>query len=439
MKTIKNLTLISLLTVFTGCVNSDEYNTPDLSSECVTLTATKTVTEITNAATSTATQYVNDDIIEAYVTSSDEGGNFYKSISFQSVDGTKGFSVPVDAYNLFNKYEPGRLVYINMKDRYVMTEHSSTLIGSLYEDEVGRISGVEYEEVIERSCTKVNEDDIVKTNLSLSAVKNNQYLNMLIELDNVQFTQLSLGKKFYDPSVNSIGGATNHEITDDLGNKIIVRISEYANFAANSIPTGSGKIRGVLTKYNSDFQFMIRTINDVNLTEPRFKLLLNETFDSGQGDWTTFSVTGAQVWTYSPNYGYPGQFNSGGMMKMSGFESGNNINEDWLISPVQDLTSLTNGATLSFQNAYNYSGNPIKVYISNNYSGTGNPNASGVTWTELFPTLSTGGFNYAFSGALNINSFTGSGNDNVYVAFKYTSTSSASSTWEIDNVLITPL
>ena len=168
-------------------------------------------------------------------------------------------------------------------------------------------------------------------------------------------------------------------------------------------------------------------------------MLLNETFDSGQGDWTTFSVTGAQVWTYSPNYGYPGQFNSGGMMKMSGFESGNNINEDWLISPVQDLTSLTNGATLSFQNAYNYSGNPIKVYISNNYSGTGNPNASGVTWTELFPTLSTGGFNYAFSGALNINSFTGSGNDNVYVAFKYTSTSSASSTWEIDNVLITQL
>ena len=110
MKTIKNLTVLSLFAIFTGCVNSDEYNAPDLSSECVNLTATKNVEDITNVATSTATQYTNDDIIEAYVTSSDEGGNFYKSISFQSVDGTKGFSMPVDTYNLFNEFEPGRLV-----------------------------------------------------------------------------------------------------------------------------------------------------------------------------------------------------------------------------------------------------------------------------------------------------------------------------------------
>jgi len=30
------------------------------------------------------------DYIEAYVTSSDEGGNFYKSISMMSLDGLKG-------------------------------------------------------------------------------------------------------------------------------------------------------------------------------------------------------------------------------------------------------------------------------------------------------------------------------------------------------------
>lgn len=137
MKTIKFLSFVSLLAIFTSCVNSDEYNTPDLSGECVNLTATKSVGDITAASTTTATKYDNEDIIEAYVTSSDEGGNFYKSISFQSVDGTKGFSIPVDTYNLFNRYEPGRLVYVNMKDRYVMTKHSSTLIGSLYDGESG--------------------------------------------------------------------------------------------------------------------------------------------------------------------------------------------------------------------------------------------------------------------------------------------------------------
>lgn len=439
MKTFKFLSFVSLVAIFAGCVNSDVYNTPDLSGECINLTATKTVASITNAATSTATKYEANDIIEAYVTSSDEGGNFYKSISFQSVDGTKGFSMSVDTYNLFNQYEPGRLVYIYMKDRYVSTYQNSTIIGSLYESSVGRISGVEYNDVLKRSCTKVDENDIVKTNLTITTAANDQYLNMLLEFDNVQFTSPSLGKMFYDASLNSIGGATNHTITDQLGKSIIVRVSEFANFASNEIPQGSGKIRGVLTKYNGVYQFMIRTINDLKLTEPRFKLLLNETFDAGSGEWSTFSVTGAQVWTYSPNYGYPGQFSSGGMMKMSGYSGGNVANEDWLISPEQDLTSLTNGATLSFENAYNYSGNPIQVFISNNYSGTGSPNAAGVTWTQLSPTLSTGGFVYANSGALNINSFTGAGNDSVYVGFKYTSTTSAASTWEIDNVKITPL
>ena len=58
----------------------------------------------------------------------------------------------------------------------------------------------------------------------------------------------------------------------NLVKHIIVRVSEFANFAGNQIPSGNGKIRGVLTKYNSDYQFMIRTINDVNLPNDRLDL-----------------------------------------------------------------------------------------------------------------------------------------------------------------------
>ena len=268
MKTLKNLTLVSILAIFAGCANSDEYGVPDLSGECVTLTPTKTVADITDASTSTATLYTGEDIIEAYVTSSDEGGNFYKSISFESVDGTKGFSIPVDNYNLFNQYEPGRLVYVNLKDLYIQKKYNATLIGNLYNNGIGRLTGVEYRNILKASCTKVNEDEIVK-NLSLSAAKSDQYLNMLIEFDNVQFTDASLGKTFFDASLNSIGGATNHLITNEFGQNVIIRVSEFANFAGNQIPSGNGKVRGVMTKYNNDYQFMIRTMNDVQLTGDR--------------------------------------------------------------------------------------------------------------------------------------------------------------------------
>ena len=43
----------------------------------------------------------------------------------------------------------------------------------------------------------------------------------------------------------------------------------------------------------------------------------------------------------------------------------------------------------------------------------------------------------ANSGNLSLNAFAGAGNSTVYVAFKYTSSTTASSTWEVDNVKVT--
>ena len=451
MKKIKNLTLISLLAIFTGCVNSDEYNTPDLSSSCVTLTATKTVAEITNAATSTATEYTTEDIIEAYVTSSDEGGNFYKSISFQSVDGTKGFSMPVDSYNLFNQFEPGRLVYINMKNRYVSTSQGSTIIGNLFNGNVGRISGVEYKDVLKRGCTDVDENDIVK-NLTITEAKNNQYLNMLIEFNNVQFTDASLGKTFYDPSVNSFGGATNHLITDEFGKTIIIRVSEFANFASNAIPSGSGKIRGVLTKYNSDYQFMIRTMNDVNLQNDRLDLdffppivgasivyntTLNEPFTTyvvNQQDFPKYvndAAAGSRYWQAK-------SFGGNSYIQMSSFGGGNTeANRSLFMVPV-DMTAAN---TLSFKTNDGFNnGATFKVFYSTDYvPGSQISTATLVDITSNF-TISSGnasGYGAAFTNS-GVYSIPASVTGNGFFIFQYlgNGASGPTTTLQLDDIVI---
>ena len=194
MKNLKLILSAVVLASLSSCVNDDTYGIPDLSKECVSIAKTKEVTDITNIATASAAQYTTGettDYIEAYVTSSDEGGNFYKSISMMSLDGTKGFSMPVDNYNLFNEFEPGRKVTVKLdKNTYFNVQHSSTVIGALYNNGVGRVSGVAYKNVIFRSCDEVNEEDIVKK-LTITQAKNNQYLNMLIEFDAVQFTDPS--------------------------------------------------------------------------------------------------------------------------------------------------------------------------------------------------------------------------------------------------------
>ena len=69
-----------------------------------------------------------------------------------------------------------------------MKDFGSTIIGSLYnnetplddtDDDVGRISGVEFESVITRSCTKVDEDELVN-NITVAQAANDNYINKLI-------------------------------------------------------------------------------------------------------------------------------------------------------------------------------------------------------------------------------------------------------------------
>jgi len=168
--------------------------------------------------------------------------------------------------------------------------------------------------------------------------------------------------------------------------------------------------------------------NEVSFTTSN--TLLNEGFDAPPSNWTAYSVVGAQEWTHSVTFGNPG-----GMMKMSGYAAGNQNNEDWLISPVQHLALLSN-ATLSFDSATKFSGDSIQVYISTDYyTGVAPSNA---TWTILPATVAPINSNYVWvsSGPIDISTFTGVGNENVYIAFKHTSTTAGSATWELDNVRI---
>ena len=109
---------------------------------------------------------------------------------------------------------------------------------------------------------------------------------------------------------------------------------------------------------------------------------------------------------------------------MSGYSGSNLANEDWLISPAISLATISN-ATLTFDTATKFAGNALQIYISTNYNGTANPNTA--TWTQVNGTLSpsTGNYVWTASGPINISSFAG---NTIYVAFKYTSTTTAAAT-----------
>src|SRR5690554_5766507 len=84
--------------LLSGCANSDDVATPEIHFH--EATATITLEELYGKATTEIQQYTDNDILEAYVSSSDEGGTFYKSVSLQNREGTLGCSIPVDMYKI---------------------------------------------------------------------------------------------------------------------------------------------------------------------------------------------------------------------------------------------------------------------------------------------------------------------------------------------------
>ena len=122
---LKSIFIIALSAgMFSSCVNDDDYSTPNLdltNCELVgSIQATKTVKQIFDLATAangSPIKYTDNDIIEAYVVSSDKGGNFFKTLHLQSLDKTLAFSALVDYANYSTIYQVGRKVFVKLENR----------------------------------------------------------------------------------------------------------------------------------------------------------------------------------------------------------------------------------------------------------------------------------------------------------------------------------
>ncbi len=453
---IKSALLIALTLGVTSCINDDTYGVPENTLTTYELTATKTVAQINASANSTAVAYTADDIIEAYVTSNDESGTFYKSISFQTIptDNTApiGFSVPVNQTSLFAKgFTPGRKVFIKLKGLYVAKVYGSMQIGSLYQGALGRISEFEWQNHLFPSATVVPETAMVRT-LTLEQAYADVNQNTLVDLSIVQFSDGSINRTYYD--VDSGGGATNHLLSSSAGGTDrIIRFSSFAAFTGNQVPTLSGKIRGVLTKYNSDYQFIVRYESDIDLTQPRFDVFppvggtaitfaptLNENFESYSvtSSGATFPkyvndpFIGSRLWDVKT-------FSNNKYAQMSSYNS-NAVNKVYLAMPI----TFTPGHKFSFKSKDGFNdGNVLKVYYSTNYTAGGNMSqATLVDITSYFSIASGTSTGYATN-------FTNSGDytipatltGNGYFIFEYSGNGVGNvltTTMQLDDIKVIP-
>ncbi len=259
----------------------------------------------------------------------------------------------------------------------------------------------------------------------------------LIRLSNVTITGGSGGTW-------GSNGSTN--INDGTGT-ITHFTRSGATFQATAYPTTATSITAIVSRFNTTNQIGIRNLTDVvgGTTGGTGTVLLDENFETTTAA-ADIALTGwvnaAEVSTVK----YKAQtFGGNKYAQITAFSTTAATVTSWLVTKGVSLNATTN-EVLTFESKAGFAnGATLKILVSTNYTGTGNPWAAGVTWTDITTsaTLSAGltsGYptNFTPSGNINLNAYTGT----IYVAFKYegadpTGTATdRTTTWQIDNVKI---
>lgn len=471
MKTLKINKLILLLigfVVFTGCVEDDDFNTPNLSIVEPNITETQK-RQISSVAGELAqaqgggsldyndenTTYLynfndNDIYMEGFVVSTDEGGNFFKELIIQdkAENPTIGIKVLVDVTPLFVRYEVGRKVFIKLNGLSVGITNGVLTLGVLDGNRVGRISPAVENEYILRSAEKAT---IVPLPMEFADFSNSK-TNLLVALEDVQFNRnQALGDNplsYASEGFDQFDGERTLE-TCATGSSVIFSTSTFADFKGLTLPSGRGSMNAVLTKnfFGDAFNVSINSPEDINFDsaercDPEFlecsgpsgggSVIFEEDFEGfgtfASEGWDNINVSGTGTdWFISS---FSGNFYS----RISAFSSGNSEADVWLVTPPINLDNTT-GEQLSFDlEAAFDTGTILSVYVSTDYSG----DPTTATWEILDATIPvgpSGGFGGLQPvGPINISCVEGTA---VFGFFYEGSDPSATTRYHLDNVKVT--
>lgn len=260
MKKIKSisLALVVMLTSLTSCVDHI-FDVPPFYIPVYNGTATHTILQLkTQIYTGSLTQITTDVIITGIVVANDQSGNIYKTIVIQ--DGTAAIEVKLDKTSLYNEYKVGQRVYIECKNLYIGTYGGLIQLGDIYNGAIGRLPEVKIAAHLFKQGLPMHENVPAALEISSATALTNDKLSMLVTLKNVSFNEA--GQVYAKPTSEQTTN-TSRTIKFSDNSTIIAYNSPYANFQGRIMPSGTGNVTGILSKYNSTWQFLIRDSTDV--------------------------------------------------------------------------------------------------------------------------------------------------------------------------------
>ena len=462
---------VAVLTIASSC--KKQFDAPPADVAAAKLTPNYTIAQLKAKHTVSGNieriDSSSDIIIRAIVIADDKSGNYYKTLVIQ--DSTGGLALLVNGSSLYNTFPIGREVFIKCNGLYLGDYNNQIQMGGgIQTGSTSSLADIP-SAILEKNVFKGTLNNVVVPKdvlpAQLTTTMQDKYQNTLIRLTNVEFDWHDTTKTFASAGITSPSAASfNLKYCASLSSPnsdpgIVLRTSNYANFASTPLPTGNGTIVAIYSVYTRYKQLAIRDASDVQFNStrcgnsvvppPTGTVLLTENFD-GQTVPTAapFNAVAVTGWFNGPELGNKKfdarAFSGNKYAQLSAFGSTQANVTTWLVTSGINLGTYPT-KTLTFGTSGGYAnGATLKVLVSSNYTGTGNPWAAGVTWTDLtssatLATIPASGYASGFtpSGNISLNSYSGT----VYVAFKYEgadpagTASDKTTTWQIDNILVT--
>lgn len=265
--------IIAIAFLTLTCTKSRNFD--PLPTECATdLTANITYAEVKNLYVDQTFQIQQDLIIEGYVSSSDEAGNFFSVLHFQDspVNPSEGFEIEIDLRDSHLFYPVGSKIHIKLKGLYlgkskdvfkiggVFTSFGNTSVGRLPSTVVDKHIFVACDETLGIEPILVSFPDIPK-NLT----------NTLVQLDGFELSETELGQSFAVEREES-----ERTLIDCGDNELVLLNSGFSDFQADLLPQGNGSITGVLLRENDNYRLAIRSLEDIDFNNGRCAELIDE-------------------------------------------------------------------------------------------------------------------------------------------------------------------
>lgn len=284
MKTIKYLMMLAVATLMVTACQDGDFDTPLETPESAaigndSLEETNVVTIATlksRYSTYIQTDYRNGRAyaeiteptqIKATVIGNDIQGNLYNEIAVD--DGTGALIISISEGGLYGFFPVGAEVLIELKGLYIGNYGLQAVIGTPYTTDKGTYASrinrnVWHQHYKLTGLTRTIEP--ITFQGSWSPAKNGlRYGGKLVTMKGVTFKGAD-GKATY---ANANGGAGSKSVYFNEFNQrtVMLYTSNYADFANVALPTGKVNVTGILKRYNSSWELIIRTLDDVEVAE----------------------------------------------------------------------------------------------------------------------------------------------------------------------------